>query len=64
MEISLLTLLIILPLIGAIVTLFMGGERQKLAKYVAAAFSAVTLVIALMVMFLSLIHISEPTRRS
>lgn len=51
MEISLLTLLIILPLIGAIVTLFMGGERQKLAKYVAAAFSAVTLVIALMVMF-------------
>ena len=51
MEISLLTLLIVLPLIGAIVTLFMGGERQKYAKYVAAAFSAITLVIALLVMF-------------
>ena len=51
MEISLLTLLIVLPLIGAIVTLFMGGERQKFAKYVAAAFSAITLVIALLVMF-------------
>ena len=51
MEISLLTLLIVLPLIGAIVTLFMGGGRQKYAKYVAAAFSAITLVIALLVMF-------------
>ena len=51
MEISLLTMLIILPLIGAIVTLFMGGERQKYAKFVAAAFSAITLVIALLVMF-------------
>lgn len=51
MEISLLTLLIVLPLIGAIVTLFMGGEKQKYAKYVAGVFSAITLVIALLVMF-------------
>ena len=51
MEISLLTLLIILPLVGAILTLFMGGERQKYAKYVAMVFSGITLVVSLMVMF-------------
>ena len=51
MEISLLTLLIILPLVGAIITLFMGGNRQKYAKYVAMAFSGLTMIVALMVMF-------------
>ncbi len=51
MEIPLLSLLILMPLIGAVATLFMGGERQKYAKYVAGAFSAITLVITLYVMF-------------
>ncbi|MDO5862488.1 MAG: dehydrogenase, partial [Thermoplasmata archaeon] len=45
-----LPLLIVLPLIGAVATLFMGGERQKLAKYVALAFSLVTLVVTIYVM--------------
>ena len=52
MEFSILALLLIIPLIGTIATLFMGGERQKFAKYVAMAFTAVTLVIALYVMIL------------
>ncbi len=51
MEIPLLSLLILMPLIGAVATLFMGGERQKYAKYVAGAFSAITLVITLYIMF-------------
>ena len=51
MEIPFLSLLILMPLIGAVATLFMGGERQKYAKYVAGVFSAITLVITLYVMF-------------
>ncbi len=51
MEIPLLSLLILMPLIGAVATLFMGGERQKYAKYVAGVFSAITLVITLYIMF-------------
>jgi len=46
----LLTLLIVIPLIGAIISLFMGGEKQKHAKTVAIAFSAVTLVLAVYLM--------------
>lgn len=46
-----LPLLIILPLIGAVATLFMGGERQKFAKVVAGVFSGITLVLTLYVMF-------------
>ena len=46
MEFSILALLLIIPLIGAIATLCCGGERQKAAKYVAGAFSGVTLVLA------------------
>ena len=51
MEIPFLSLLILIPLIGAFATLFMGGERQKYAKYVAGVFSAITLVITLYIMF-------------
>lgn len=46
----LLTLLLVVPLIGAIVTLFMGGEKQKFAKYTSAAFSLVTLFLAVYLM--------------
>lgn len=52
MEFSILTLLLIIPFIGAIATLLMGGERQKLAKYVAGAFTGITLVLSLYIMFL------------
>ncbi|MBR2255590.1 MAG: NADH-quinone oxidoreductase subunit M [Candidatus Methanomethylophilaceae archaeon] len=51
MDVPLLSLLVIIPLIGAVITLFMGGERQKYAKFVALAFAAVTLVLALVVLF-------------
>lgn len=46
-----LSSLILLPLIGAIVALFMGGAREAYAKYVAIGFSAITLVIATLLMF-------------
>ncbi len=52
MEFSILALLLIIPLVGAIATLCCGGERQKAAKYVAGAFSGVTLALALYIMFL------------
>jgi proton-translocating NADH-quinone oxidoreductase chain M len=42
----LLILLVVIPLIGAIIALFMGGERQKHAKVVSAVFSVITLVLA------------------
>lgn len=51
MDIPILSLLIIVPLIGAILTLLMGGERQKYAKYVAAVFALITLIITLFIMF-------------
>jgi len=47
----LLTLLIALPLIGAVVTLVMGGSRQKYAKYVAGVFSGITMVLTLVLLF-------------
>jgi len=46
----LLTLLIVIPLIGAIVTLFMGGEKQKYAKIVSGIVSGITLILALYLM--------------
>ena len=50
MDVPILSLLLIVPLIGAIATLAMGGDRQKYAKYVAVAFTAVTLILSLYVM--------------
>ncbi|MCL2509476.1 MAG: NADH-quinone oxidoreductase subunit M [Methanomassiliicoccaceae archaeon] len=47
----LLTLLIVLPLVGAIITLFMGGERQKYAKYVAGLFSGITMILSILLLF-------------
>ncbi len=46
-----LSTLIIIPLIGAIVSLLMGGSRDKYAKYVAIGFSAITLVVSILLMF-------------
>lgn len=50
-ETLILPLLIVLPLIGAVVTLFMGGERQKYAKWVAGVFSGITLIVTLYMMY-------------
>jgi NADH-quinone oxidoreductase subunit M len=47
----LLTLLLVIPLVGAILTLFMGGKREKYAKYVAGLFSGVTAVLASLLLF-------------
>jgi NADH-quinone oxidoreductase subunit M len=47
----LLTLLLVVPLLGAIATLAMGGERQKYAKYVAGAFSGITMVLSIVLLF-------------
>lgn len=46
-----LPLMLIIPFIGTIATLFMGGDRQKYAKYVAGAFSVVTLLVTLFLMY-------------
>jgi NADH-quinone oxidoreductase subunit M len=46
----LLTLLVAIPLIGAIVTLAMGGERQKYAKYTAGVFSGITMILSLVLL--------------
>ena len=47
----LLTLLLVIPLIGAIATLAMGGKREKYAKYVAGVFSFITMVFSLVLLF-------------
>lgn len=41
-----LSLLLLTPLVGAIVSMLMGGERQKYARYVALLFSAIPLAIS------------------
>lgn len=46
MDFPILSLMVIIPLIGALATLFMGGSRAPKAKYVAAIFSLVSLVMA------------------
>ena len=46
-----LPLLLIIPFIGTIATLAMGGERQKLAKVVAGVFSVITLVLTIYLMW-------------
>jgi len=43
-----LTSLIVIPFIGAILALLMGGSREKLSKYVAIAFSAIELVMSIL----------------
>lgn len=48
-----LTLLLIIPLIGAVVTLAMGGKRQKYAKYAAGIFSGITMVLSAILLFTS-----------
>jgi F420H2 dehydrogenase subunit M len=51
-DIPLLLILLILPLVGGILTLFMGGgERQKYAKYIAGAFAGVTALLSLLLFF-------------
>lgn len=50
MDMPILSLLILVPLIGTIITLFMGGSRQKYAKFVALAFSVITLILSLLVL--------------
>jgi len=47
--IHILTLLILLPLIGAVLT-FLAGKRVKLAKGLALGFSAITLIMATLMM--------------
>lgn len=45
-ELPILSLLLLLPLIGAILTLFMGGERAKHATKIAAIFAGITMVLS------------------
>ncbi len=47
----LLSILVLLPLVGAILSLAMGGEKQKYAKWVAIVFSGITLILSLFVLF-------------
>ncbi|MBO5669072.1 MAG: dehydrogenase, partial [Candidatus Methanomethylophilaceae archaeon] len=47
MDVPILSMLILVPLIGTIITLFMGGSKQKYAKAVAMVFSVITVVLSL-----------------
>lgn len=58
-NIPILTLLLVIPLIGAIITLMMGRNKQKYAKYVAGFFSGIVLVLATLLMFASNTDILE-----
>ncbi len=43
-------LMILLPLVGAIITMFLGGSKARLARIVALVFAAIDLVLAVYVM--------------
>ncbi len=61
--IPLLPLLLIIPLVGGILTLFMGGERAKYAKYVAGVTAGIAMVLSLLLFFaddLSVYNITIP----
>ena len=47
----LLTLLLVVPLVGTIFTMVMSGDRQKYAKYTALIFSAITMVLSVVLLF-------------
>ncbi len=47
LDIPILSLLLIIPLAGAILTLFMGGKREKFAVYVALVATVATLALAI-----------------
>ena len=51
--------LILVPLIGAIITLFMGGSRQKYACTVALVFTVATLLISLILMITNVNDLSK-----
>lgn len=58
-ESMVLPALILVPLLGAIVTLFMGGKRQKYANMVALLFTTVTLIISLVLMVTNIGDLSK-----
>ena len=47
LDFPVLSMLLIIPLAGAIITLFMGGKREKYAVYVALTATVLTLVLAI-----------------
>lgn len=58
-ESMVLPALILVPLLGAIVTLFMGGKRQKYANMVALLFTTVTLLLSLVLMITNIGDLSK-----
>ncbi len=58
-ETMVLPALILVPLLGAVITLFMGGKRQKYALSVALAFTVITLVISLLLMITNINDLSK-----
>lgn len=53
MDVPFLTLLLVIPLIGALLTLLMGGEkRSKYAKYTAIIFALATLALAVYMLYI------------
>ena len=47
LDMPVLTLFLVVPLVGALLTLFMGGKREKFAKYIATITALATLVLAI-----------------
>ena len=60
-ELPMLSLLVLIPLIGALITFLMGGERAKLSKYVALIFSAITLALSVYLLTLSTADLAKLT---
>ena len=61
MDVPILSLLVIIPLAGALLTLLLGGDRASKAKYVAAIFSAVTLGLAMYMLTLDSSKLADYT---
>ena len=47
LDIPILSLMLIVPFVGALITLLMGGKREKFAVYVALLATVATLVMSI-----------------
>ena len=61
MDFPILSIMVLVPLAGALLTLLMGGNRASKAKFVAAVFSAASLVLAVYLLTLKAADLGDLT---
>ncbi len=59
LDFPILTLMMVIPLVGALITLFMGGKREKFAKIIAIIAALATLVMSIYLLLIDSSKYSE-----